>query len=386
MKTPLFFQFCLTKKTAAVLACFLVVFSFLFPSSGFAAEAPLTILEKNLSLLTSENPKFLTEKEALHLLEQLESHTAFTVSEHFKQFTKAHAIHNQDQLDKGKWLQFLVEQTQGNFHRWSLEDQHRFDMLMVALGILTKPVHLDPRESILTQEEILSISMESVVATFDTPVEVKDFVLYQGIYTSFYFDESAQMPLWKVTFRYPSPNFYLTVSSQGEVFTMEMQDDMEAVIPSLAYLSELEEEKGPFQFWSLEDKAWLSGILPALIDKEENQGNTVLPTIYAIAGSRFILPTKDVISQETALQLAQEASSTTFQLPNHWLENLRWGSSFYNNNGTLTWRITFWPGSDNIINDYYGGLVEIDALTGEIIFVERHGNTLETSIPYEARL
>ena len=376
-----------SKKRLSFLLVFILLFSFAstITRPSYAQEDLLGIFENNLSLLSTEQTASLTTQEALSILDRLWEDHGFTVSDSFKKYTQAQGAYSADEIDKAQWLLLLHEIIYSDFHRWSLEDQHRFDLVLVAAGILKQPKHLLPSPGALSRDEIIAIAMENVVSNFDTPVAVKDFQYYAGCYATLYMDEATQAPLWEVTLRQPSPDFTVILSTRGEVYSMEMLTGMTTTTPSLRYLSELEETKGSFQYWSLEDKAWFSAILPALIEKEENQGNNVLPTLYAIASYQFTLPTKDVITKESALALSITTSQKTFGLPSHWVESLRSGLSFFYIDNIPIWRVAFWASTD-IIAEFYGGVVEINALTGEILLVEKSGDTSETSIPYENRL
>lgn len=366
----------------------LMVFLLIFTVSPFAKAQDLlfSITSEQIASLNLETPSFLTTTEALTLLNNIKDQGGFPVTDNFYLYTKAQGEYLEGIIDTKIWLQDFFEQYKGDFIRWPLQDQYDFDQLMLSLKITDSPYCFLPQQGELSQEEAVNIIKQTALE-YDLELLQEDFDSFQAICSSFCLVDGYTEPVWKIILRKPSPDFVALLSKNGDLLSFERQEGMEVASPLLNLLSSLEKEKGLFQFWSLEDKAWMSAILPAIIDKEMSQGNKVFPIAYAIASYRFTMPPDDAITLKAATTMAINACQKNFSLPSHWLECMKIGASFfYNDENIPTWRITFWQASSYSVDGFYGARVEINAITGQIVIIEKNGNTMDTTIPYENRI
>ena len=372
------------QRLLLLLTTFLLVLSPILPARG--EDLVFSVTQKNLAAAPFINPPLVTTKEALDLLTQIQSSRTFPVTENFRRYTKAQGDYQKGTLDTKKWLQHFFEQYKGDLITWPLEDQYAFDQMLLAFDITHQPQYFLPKEGELTRDEALAIT-KKLALDYDLDLVEEDFDSFQSLSASLFASDEYNQILWKVVLRKPSPDFVTYLKTDGELVSFERQEGMEVSSPTLKLQAALEKEKGLFQFWSLEDKAWLSAVLPALIDKETYQGNKVFPIAYAIASYRFTLPPEEAIGIKAATNMAINASQKNFSLPNHWLESVKIGTSFFYNDDNLPiWRITFWPAPAHSIDGFYGARVELNALTGQILIIEKNGNTSDTTIPYENRI
>ena len=151
----------------------------------------------------------------------------------------------------------------------------------------------------------------------------------------------------------------------------------------------LEEEKGLFPLWSLEEKIWLADELRSIIQSEMPPGQGIHPTIQAVLDTPFILPTEEYLTEEKAISVATIAIGKTYALSSDdWEYPYRIGRTLYkHDHKNAVWRITFWhtPGLEPP-KVFIDGMVEMDAVTGDILSIAANGATFDETIPYEDRL
>lgn len=274
----------------------------------------------------------------------------------------------------------LLESELGDWYSWTIEDQHRFSELMVAYGQLDYCFNLLPDENEISREQAQELALEAIVAR-DPAISVNDVQTIDASYRAAHAYSEKGMWCFGITF------------DSSTVYEVEITDGAVSRCYKLPAISELEqeftalqEERGGFFQWSLQDKMEFARSLPPKLDAAK-RGEALLMSeveLEAIAAYGFCLPTEEHIPQEEALALAVEATQKTYGLEDGWVADAEiYYSFFYRSETGYVWRVTFW----HVGNErYLSGIVDLNATTGEILAVRKNGGTFEESIPYIERL
>lgn len=273
----------------------------------------------------------------------------------------------------------LLESQLGELRAWSLEDKHRFHHLLTTYGQLQRCINILPKEGDIPHQEALDLAKAALYESHGaTEAILEEYILY----SFFVYTEEYPEGTWCFFFEKPVElvRYHIGISSQGEIQFID--------IPGFGmldrYYMEITAEKKAFFTWSLKDKARFSEELFNKVLGENERGHEVLPEVQAIADYRFCLPTADAITQEEATAIAVQATQAEFGFHDHWEDAFEiYYSFFHTDTGSYCWRVVFWRSS---IGDYVGGMVEMDAITGEVTLVQASGGNADTAIPYFDRL
>ena len=344
----------------------------LFISVAIAeSDGMFSIIETILSQSDQQSPCFSVD-EARRLLSTL-SAAGYTVPADID----SDSDHD---FYKYEFTMDLLESELGDWYSWTIEDQYRFSALMVACGQLDYCFNLLPDENEISREQAQELALEAIVAR-DSAISVNDV---QTIDVSYRVAHAySEKGMWCFGITFDNSTVYEVEITGGAVSRCYKR-------PAISELEQeftaLQEEKGGFFTWSLQDKMEFARSLPPKLDAAK-RGEALLMSdveLDAIVAYGFCLPTEEQIPQEEALALAIKATQETFSLEDGWDANAEiYYSFFYRNETGYVWRVIFW----NVGNErYLSGIVDLNATTGEILAVRKSGGTFEESIPYIERL
>ena len=185
----------------------------------------------------------------------------------------------------------IIEQVKGPMSTWSVEDKAWYsDYLRSKRLLLDSWRDVLPEERDLSVEEAVQIAAEALCAAFQMDAAELQLLMTD---VSFFVDKEHSEPRWSIAFQtdpFGAPEYTVLLTRSGELTEDErlgiLTPEHDAVRRSLPEeptdIELLEAEKGPSDFWSLEDKAACLG--------EENG-----------------LPANDDIRPEEAVRIATEA-------------------------------------------------------------------------------
>ncbi len=286
---------------------------------------------------------------------------------------------------KYDWCLALLATQLGHFSSWSIENKHQFDEIMVACGQLEECFNQLPSNDSIDQISALALLQTEIMGKYSLSTE---YYLSLDMEMSYVSSQTYPPAVWRFALlsQDRANGLEAVMSSQGEIVSVEVLSGKALEETADMFYQRLTEEKGVFCKWSLEDKAWLSERLSRLIAADERNDIEVLQEIRVIADHCFCMPPEgEVISQTEATQIAISFVREAYDLPENWETNFEVYYSFFpteKQEGWI-WRITFWK---NSIQDYHGGLVEINAVDGSIYNSRANGTSFDTSIPYLDRL
>lgn len=273
----------------------------------------------------------------------------------------------------------LCEANGGSYQKWSIAERHAFDRLMVDIGQLSCCFNLLPGENEISGQAALSLASAAVMERFGAPS------VQEGMTAVFYsrLDQQEPKGSWRFAFDVEGGTRYTVYVHDGRVTHCAQAP---AVSELDAAYEALCEEKGAFFTWPLEDKVNYAASLPQKLTIARASGEEPrnAKDLNAIAQQGFCLPDAGAIRQEEAYRLAAEAVTEQYGLSDTWNQDGEtYASYFRGKRKGDVWRVIFWKTGNPA---FPGGVVELDAQTGEILRVEMSGTTPGTAIPYIERL
>ena len=347
------------------------------------AEQIIFVLETDDGLKASGENAVMTLQDAQRIMNAIRD-AGITGLQAFEEATQAQSGGT---IYTYEWIQDLLEVPLGSYYGWSIENKHRFDLLMVQLGQLEQCINLLPEEEgVISEEEALAIASSALADRFQvTPAILKEYTV-----NPFFSNMEVQTDVWQKRCRFGfealsgyDSSYSVELDTAGNIVLCESYNDR-AIDAAERYYSRLLEEKGAFFTWSLEDKASFAKSFPTMFTQQQIQESQYCQELLAILDMGFCLPTPEAISSAEALALAVTATQQCCQLDDGWADAFSVYFSFFQRaDGTCVWRVIFW-GSQ--LGDYQGGLVELDAATGTVLDVKKNGGTYDTSISVLDRL
>ena len=297
-----------------------------------------------------------------------------------KGFSLYDASFNQKALYTYDTSMQLLEVEWGPYHAWSIEQKHQFDLLMVSAKQIPYCFNLIPSEHEISKETALDIALEAISDRYGVVIEVENNP--DAVVFSYYLaDAETQKAIWRIGVN-DQETAYTVHLMNGEVILCQ-QERMTSNL-DLEY-DALCEEKGAFFTWSLEDKLRFSQSLPVKLAAAEKTGSHLMNEndLTAIANYGFCLPTGECIPQDDAYQIAVAAAAQEYGLTEGWDGQAEiYYSFFYKPETGYSWRVIFWKTGNA---SYPSGVVDIDALTGNVQRVAKKGTMPNEYIPYPDR-
>lgn len=290
-----------------------------------------------------------------------------------------HNVNGNQPIYKYDFTRTLLQAAWGNAYDWSIEKKHQFDQLMVSLGQLPYCYNLLPGVSELPREKALQIAF----STIQTRYGVSDAELDAADVASAYVLSETGTGMYRFSILTPSGASFSVHVLQGKIALCKkdiVTDDLEKEYTSLC------EEKGAFFQWPLWDKMDFAATLPAKLEQANMSGTALMSRseLETIAAYGFCMPTDECITQENALQIAIRATADTYDLEDGWEQNAEiYYSFYYHKNRGYTWRVIFWKAGHP---KYTSGIVNVNAVSGEVLRVEKNGAEPNDFIPYIDRL
>ena len=347
------------------------------------AEQIILVLETDDGLKASEENAVMTLQDAQRIMNAIRD-AGITGLEAFEEATQAQSGGS---LYTYEWIQDLLEVPLGSYYGWSIENKHRFDLLMVQLGQFDQCINLLPEEEgAISEEDALAIASSALADRFQvTPAILEEYTV-NPFFSNMEVQTDVWQKRWRLGFEAPSgydSSYAVELNTDGNIVLCECYNDR-AIDGAERYYSRLLEEKGAFFTWSLEDKASFAKSFPTMFTQQQIQESQYCQELLAILAMGFCLPTPEAISSAEALALAVTATQQRYQLDDGWADAFSVYFSFFQRaDGTYVWRVIFW-GSQ--LGDYQGGLAELDAATGTVLDIKKNRGTFDTSISVLDRL
>ncbi len=361
--------------------CVLLVGLFFVPNFSLAQNSTLDVFSMMEDVLMKNHrseSQTWTAEEAIRVIETLET-KGLSLPDQFVLDIESHAETNNGTVYKYTLIQKVLEISLGSYRSWAIEDKYRFDLLQVNLGLLKECINVLPEKGELTEDEALLAAMNALAER--TQFQQGMLCNYTvNRFLNLMEEGGERIKVWRFGFVPRDANqdtFSVHIDVHGAVIAFEQLPLTTEVASVDDYYLLATEEKGAFFTWTLQEKADFARSLRNLM-----KGQDVLPEVRAIAETSFFMPPNEAISQEKAYEIALEATQHRFGLPNDWDADFNvYFSFFLDEEMRMVWRVIFW---DNGIAGYSGGIVEMDATNGEVLTVEKNGNTVDTFITYLA--
>lgn len=276
----------------------------------------------------------------------------------------------------------LLEAVLGDYYTWSIENQHRFDALMVKAGQTDICWHLLPGAGEIAQTEAWEMAlsaMEERYGILPAVMNARGQVNVSYVLT----DAAAGQTAWRFGASLPEDSAYYETEVQAGRVTRCTKRERSCSLE--AEYTQLCGEQGAFYTWPIKDKQQYAAALPLKLALARARGEELQSEkeLEAIANHGFCLPKADSLSMQEALACAAAAVEAKFAPGADWLKNMEVYYSFFHREERYVWRVIFWRGSDMT---YHSGVVDMDAESGDILRVERNGNTPDEWLPYLDRL
>ena len=174
-------------------------------------------------------------------------------------------------------------------------------------------------------------------------------------------------------------------------FGVEVTDGVVTRCEKYAAVDDLEEayrllceQRGAFFKWSLEDKMAFADSLPEKLASAKERDTLLSSSVEleAIAAYGFCLPVAGALSQDEACAVASDAMAEAFGIAREDCAGVCY-SFFRQEEEAYVWRVIFWDTGDA---EHMIVVVDLRALTGEILTVRASGGTAGEAIPYIERL
>lgn len=296
-------------------------------------------------------------------------------------FSLPDEVHNQSVPYTYDASMRLLEVEWEPYHSWNIEQKHLFDLLMVSAKQIPYCFNLLPDDTELSQDAALSIALQAISERYGVMVDVtKDPV--SVVFSYYIADAKTQKAMWRIS-----------VTDQDAAYTVHLLDGEMVLCKQERITSNLDseydalcEEKGAFFTWSLEDKLSYAQSLPVKLAAAEKSGAHPMNEndLVAIANYGFCLPTAECISQDEAYQIAVTATSQEYGLPEGWeAQSEVYYSFFFKPETGNTWRVIFWKTGNA---SYPSGVVDLNALTGDILRIGKNGTMPNEYIPWADRI
>ena len=290
-------------------------------------------------------------------------------------------LHNQSDVYIYDASMRLLEAEWGPYHSWSIEQKHQFDLLMVSAKQIPYCFNLLPSDTELSQEAALGKALQAISERYGVTVDVTK-TPNEVVFSYYLADAKTHKAMWRIG-----------VTDQDAAYTVHLLDGEVILCKQERMTSNLDleydtlcAEKGAFFTWNLEDKMHYAQSLPVKLAAAEKSGTHPMNEndLVAIANYGFCLPTAECISQDDAYQIAVAATSQEYGLPEGWeAQSEVYYSFFFKPETGYTWRVIFWKTGNA---SYPSGVVDLDALTGDIIRIDKNGTMPNENIPWADRI
>ena len=290
-------------------------------------------------------------------------------------------LHNQSDVYIYDASMRLLEAEWGPYHSWSIEQKHQFDLLMVSAKQIPYCFNLLPGDTELSQEAALGKALQAISERYGVTVDVTK-TPNEVVFSYYLADAKTHKAMWRIG-----------VTDQDAAYTVHLLDGEVILCKQERMTSNLDleydtlcAEKGAFFTWNLEDKMHYAQSLPVKLAAAEKSGTHPMNEndLVAIANYGFCLPTAECISQDDAYQIAVAATSQEYRLPEGWeAQSEVYYSFFFKPETGYTWRVIFWKTGNA---SYPSGVVDLDALTGDIIRIDKNGTMPNEYIPWADRI
>ena len=275
----------------------------------------------------------------------------------------------------------LLEVEWGPYHSWNIEQKHQFDLLMVSAKQIPYCFNLLPGDTELSQEAALGKALQAISERYGVTVDVTK-TPNEVVFSYYLADAKTHKAMWRIG-----------VTDQDAAYTVHLLDGEVILCKQERMTSNLDleydtlcAEKGAFFTWNLEDKMHYAQSLPVKLAAAEKSGTHPMNEndLVAIANYGFCLPTAECISQDDAYQIAVTATSQEYGLPEGWeAQSEVYYSFFFKPETGYTWRVIFWKTGNA---SYPSGIVDLNALTGDILRIDKNGTMPNEYIPWAGRI
>lgn len=338
-------------------------------TSAVAEDAAFSIIQEEL--LRQDKTTDLIEPEVANALVTKLEDAGIPIS--------LNAISSDQPIYKYDFTRMLLQEAWGEYYDWSIEKKHLFDELMVSAGQLPYCYNLLPDASEISQESALRIAFSAIKTRYG----VSDTELNAADVTVSYILSETRTGMYRFGIVTPSGLSFSVHILLGETFLCKKDiviDDLEKEYTRLC------DEKGAFFQWPLWDKMDFAASLPVKLEHANASGAALMSRseLEAIANYGFCIPTGECITQDQALQIAVGTTASKYGLEDNWEQNAEiYYSFFYSKDRGYTYRVIFWKVGNP---KYSSGIVNLNAITGEVLQIERNGTSPDEYIPYIDRL
>ena len=272
---------------------------------------------------------------------QEEDKLAFTsiVNEHVSLTQEQTEIFQEKLEDPYFSLFYLNELAYGHCFFWTIEQKAWFDEVLVALGLMERAVNILPSENEITPKQAVALAEQELASSFS--IDPNELTAYKKSIQ--YLDhQDGNGPYYKVEFIGETE----TIFADYIAYIYDAGTIVQVVnnIPSTLEESygDMITQKGPFRFWSINDKYDFMLVLPEKIYQAELAGQIVPEHLYDMLNNQYGLPKpgdvpeNDIIAFAKAHLLASANATEDFtkmKIATYYRvddpENPKWEIAFY---------------------------------------------------------
>lgn len=251
-------------------------------------------------------------------------------------------------------MRFTAELAYGDMYSWTLEQSAWMNEILVSAGLLKQAIQVLPGEGELSQAEAEEMAEQEIATQYpsykDTIATYRHIVRYSD-------DQSGGGPFWQIEFYEPQTDsiyadFVVFIYDQGAAATVSTH----LTTTLEEYYSDLITQRGPFRFWTVEEKYEFIQELPALYAQAEANGEIVADHITAMIGRPYGLPGDDALTQDEALAIA--VSCVADEKPITAEELYAMDVAYYyllDNPDAPVWQVAFYQGKKQYTVDVTAG-------------------------------
>lgn len=285
-----------------------------------------------------------------------------------------------DEMNAYDVILSICEQEYGSYYKWTVLQRYRFDSLMVLLGQLPSCINLNPAQDDIDQSEALDIAISEIAKRYGQAYQSIDYAVSVSYVA---FDAGSTQGMWRFGIEYSNGDAFSVHVLHGDVIHCAYEKRISSLESEY---NDLCEKRGAFFKWSLYEKVEYADSLPDKLRIAQAKNETLMcyDELVAISQYGFCIPTEDSLREEEVRLIAIEAVQAEYHLPAEWHAHAEIYDSFFSTRtGDYVWRVIIW----NTGNDVFpSGAVEMNAKTGEIIWLEKNGTKPHESIPYLERI
>ncbi len=201
---------------------------------------------------------------------------------------------------------FTAELANGQYHNWTIEQKAWLDDILFSCSVRDFPIHILPDPQAIQQDTALQMTIDHIaewssitkeeLSTYQTQISYTDFRDGRGPYwTIQFYEQDAQQ----------SPPRYIATLYEVDGFVTYQERYPDATTAELHFY-DLIDKRGPFRYWTIEEKYAYMQELAAYCEQESAQGGFIPDVLIQIQNHKHGLPAPDGLTESEVVLMTTE--------------------------------------------------------------------------------